>query len=332
MRRLLVPGLCAMLSAGLGCRFDSGGLGGDDVLAIDARAIDADPTAPDAAPPDAAFTPPDAAPPDAFVPLPDTDLDGVIDALDNCLAIGNPEQFDEDLDGDGDVCDNCPHVFNPTQAGGGDGDAVGDACDPSPGASGDTILFFDGFNGATRSAGWVIGAGTDTWAVSGGSIRQIDTARELKLLYLDTVTLTRGTVEVALTPSSIPPSSAMGDNSRNIGVITAYVPGTGVGAGRYTLIADQINDADASYIVVGGQATTGATNSDASNFLPGALSLQRYRISVDLTSTQQDGIAFDTLGGSATATHALAATAGKVGLRSRAIAAGYEYVVVFGAP
>lgn len=38
---------------------------------------------------------------------PDVDLDGVIDACDNCIATPNDQQFDTDNDGVGDACDPC---------------------------------------------------------------------------------------------------------------------------------------------------------------------------------------------------------------------------------
>jgi lamin tail-like protein/thrombospondin type 3 repeat protein len=63
--------------------------------------------------------------------MPDTDLDGVLDCLDNCPFIANPGQADADGDGRGDVCDNCPTTPNPSQADG-DGDGVGDVCDNCP--------------------------------------------------------------------------------------------------------------------------------------------------------------------------------------------------------
>ena len=44
---------------------------------------------------------------------PDTDTDGVLDAVDNCPYIMNPEQLDTDQDGVGDACDSLPMVFNP---------------------------------------------------------------------------------------------------------------------------------------------------------------------------------------------------------------------------
>ena len=38
----------------------------------------------------------------------DTDLDGILDGVDNCRFTANPAQADADDDGDGDVCDVCP--------------------------------------------------------------------------------------------------------------------------------------------------------------------------------------------------------------------------------
>lgn len=80
----------------------------------------------------------------AFVfqlPEVDADHDGILDGLDNCPFIANPEQTDTDLDGLGDACDvdddnddvldgsdNCRLVPNASQANV-DGDAFGDACD-----------------------------------------------------------------------------------------------------------------------------------------------------------------------------------------------------------
>ena len=93
----------------------------------------------------------------------DLDLDGVLDADDNCPSVFNPPrplelwmQADEDLDGVGDACDvcptderdtcnwldsdldgyarlddNCPEVANPDQADS-DGDLLGDLCDDCP--------------------------------------------------------------------------------------------------------------------------------------------------------------------------------------------------------
>jgi hypothetical protein len=59
---------------------------------------------------------------------PDSDADGVINALDNCPLVANPDQVDTDGDGHGDLCDNCPTVVNPGQTDI-DMDRIGDLCD-----------------------------------------------------------------------------------------------------------------------------------------------------------------------------------------------------------
>lgn len=77
----------------------------------------------------------------------DTDKDGILDLIDNCPAIFNPDQIDSDKDGLGDACDNldndidrdgirneadnCPSVFNPMQQDI-DLDGIGDVCDIVP--------------------------------------------------------------------------------------------------------------------------------------------------------------------------------------------------------
>ena len=82
----------------------------------------------------------------------DSDADGVVDAVDNCLAVPNADQIDGDGDGLGDACDpcqgnlfpdsdgdgvcddidDCPTVPDPAQTDG-DGDGLADACDNCPG-------------------------------------------------------------------------------------------------------------------------------------------------------------------------------------------------------
>ncbi len=63
---------------------------------------------------------------------PDTDFDGIEDALDLCPLDPDPDQTDTDGDAYGDACDNCPLVANPDQADE-NGDGIGDACAPRPG-------------------------------------------------------------------------------------------------------------------------------------------------------------------------------------------------------
>jgi hypothetical protein len=57
----------------------------------------------------------------------DFDIDGVLNANDNCPFTSNSNQADGDGDHVGDLCDNCPTVSNPDQADS-DHDGIGDAC------------------------------------------------------------------------------------------------------------------------------------------------------------------------------------------------------------
>jgi hypothetical protein len=77
--------------------------------------------------------------------LADVDDDGIADLEDNCPQTPNPSQHDEDHDLVGDECDNCPTVANTTQADLGDGDGVGDVCDPRAGMPGDCLILVDTF-------------------------------------------------------------------------------------------------------------------------------------------------------------------------------------------
>lgn len=70
----------------------------------------------------------------------DVDGDGIIDRLDNCVSVPNPDQVDRDSNSRGDACDdfdgdgilnsldNCPNEPNRNQRDT-DGDGIGDACD-----------------------------------------------------------------------------------------------------------------------------------------------------------------------------------------------------------
>jgi len=59
---------------------------------------------------------------------PDSDGDGIPDAVDNCPFVPNPDQADSDNDGVGDACDNCPLVANADQATDGTSSGLGAAC------------------------------------------------------------------------------------------------------------------------------------------------------------------------------------------------------------
>ena len=74
-----------------------------------------------------------------YVPA-DTDADGVIDSVDNCISVANPDQADLNKNNQGDACedsdldgminanDNCPEIPNPNQQDE-DSDGKGDHCD-----------------------------------------------------------------------------------------------------------------------------------------------------------------------------------------------------------
>jgi hypothetical protein len=109
-------------------------------------------------------------------PAVDSDGDGVFDDTDNCVAIVNPAQHDDDTDGYGDVCDNCPTVMNTSQTNAGElgagqvADSVGDACDPRPAQSGESIRYFEPFAGAALATDWTVMSGT--WTLSGDAVAQ----------------------------------------------------------------------------------------------------------------------------------------------------------------
>jgi hypothetical protein len=223
---------CSFDQSGIGPGEDGGGPGTPDA----APRVDADPNTPDATPgqidalvPD----PPDAAPPDF-------DDDGVPDGDDNCVMDKNPEQYDEDSDTVGDACDNCPHIANLTQAdngetnNGGTADGVGDVCDPRPAGDGDAIVAFDGFNGSTLNANWLLGpgSGTDTWSLSNGQLRQTSSTIDSRSLLWNDGTLFLAAVHTALEIDGIAAYSGnLSDDSRSVGAIGAFADGVGTGTG-----------------------------------------------------------------------------------------------------
>ena len=307
--------LATLLAAA--CRFDGGGIaGGDDVPAPDAAPeADADPADPDAAP-----VPPDA-------PPPDQDIDGIADAVDNCVAIANTDQHNEDGDARGDVCDNCPHVVNDDQATA-DGDEVGDVCDPYPSLDGDVIVLFDGFGGSTRAPEWTAAVGVDTWTVGDDTLRQIATTREEKILHYAGLVETLVTVDVAFTPTLIPDGDAT-DTVRSAGVVTGF-SSTGIAAGRVAVVADQIHSAAFAYVMTNALGPGADTGAGGWAYFDAVLGTGRYVLSTSAGSTQQWIGGAEPGGNVVTATQDTAPSPGGIGLRTRNMAVAFEYVVVYG--
>lgn len=77
----------------------------------------------------------------------------------------DPQFHDEDRDGRADSCDNCPGTSNPSQEDG-DGDMVGDACDPHPTMAIDRRFAFINFEDDATPLTIVSGS----WAIHNGAL------------------------------------------------------------------------------------------------------------------------------------------------------------------
>lgn len=146
----------------------------------------------------------------------DLDGDGVVDSVDNCVAVANPDQADEDLDRVGDVCDPCPPVPDNGDA---DGDGVGDACDPNPGTSGDELVAFVGF-ADPLPASWTT-SGTFMASDGDGALRAGDNATAL--LTMPSPAAARVEIRAGLVIDMI---TATGLNLGSINVIERMQPNT----------------------------------------------------------------------------------------------------------
>lgn len=175
-------------------------------------------------------------------PSDDDDQDGVGNATDNCRTAANADQHDEDADTVGDPCDNCPTVSNASQAnvletaGGAAVDGVGDACDPFPAATGNTVVFFDGF--ATDNPMWRSTRGV--WVVADDAVSQTDVSVLAEYYYAGDP---RGDVVVDITARLISqPSAGFG-----MGSLAQWDVSIGYGVGYLC----QLFDAPASALNVG---------------------------------------------------------------------------------
>jgi hypothetical protein len=128
-------------------------------------------------------------------PTADAAADGAIDAPTDMPVDVVLANHDEDSDGFDDALDVCPAVPDPLQLDG-DGDQVGDACDPHPTLSIDRLYLFDSFQ--TLSPRWTNEGGV--WVATGAdSIQQQATGIANNLLLLDAgMLLEDPTIDVAI--------------------------------------------------------------------------------------------------------------------------------------
>ena len=353
--------LCVLtaLPVAAACSFDKSGVGGDDdddlVVADAARATDASarfdaaPGTPDAAgpgpdapvgPPDAPAPPPDAPapPPDAPAPPPDaaadTDMDGILDAVDNCPLTPNPGQLDEESDGVGNLCDNCPSVANPGQENvlesAIDRDGVGDACDPRPTLGGDSIAMFDGFD-ALRG-GWTVGQGTSTWSVSGGVLSQTDdtgTSGNIRILYWADDTFGDAVVETTAVIDGF--SGTFTTPYRTVGAVASYDDNGGADTG-YGCVQLRQNGAPpdlAAILTIDGAAAITATST--LGWTMNTTDRVRTLLYTEAAGGSQacDLENLDTGAASGATDTDTAFTGSHVGLRTYRVRASFEYLLVY---
>jgi len=147
-------------------------------------------------------------------PTKDTDGDGMVDAVDNCIAVGNVDQRDHDDDGHGDACDPCPHLMDSGVDA--DADGVGDACDPNPTAPGDRIAYFEAFYGALS---WKNVIGDNTWTLDLGTVRQPDVEGTHQLVRDDDPDLKAVSIDMRVRINAV---STNNTSRRSMGIVAAY--------------------------------------------------------------------------------------------------------------
>lgn len=303
MRSSFVLTLWVAAAAGLdlgGCKFDPGGDGVPSDATADATV--------------------DALPPDG-----DADADGVLNSVDLCPLIPDIDQHDEDADGRGDVCDNCPHVPNADQANTGDGDTVGNACDPDPAGPNHIAAFF-GFQSSTFPAEW---SPVGPWEVAGGSLRQPNLEIRERIIALSGRAWGNAVVETASYIVAVAPDAAPASSDREVSILHRFTPpGAGRGTGYLCSAFDSSADTSNAMQIAGRFLDTGRVFGGTVTPLPTPI-IAATSMTIVAKSTSSTQVCRTLTTAPVEATYLDEANAvGTVALRTVGVAARFQYVIV----
>jgi uncharacterized protein (TIGR03382 family) len=157
------------------------------------------------------------------VSAPDNDLDGVLNAMDNCRYLANMNQSDMDADGVGDACDNCPSMKNSTQVDM-DADGVGDACDSCPTLPGSPS---NGGCPATTTSTTTAGAGGAPTTTASATTAGAGGAGGTATSSVTTTTTTAGVGGGSSTSVTVGAGGSAGTTTTSVGATSSSASGSG---------------------------------------------------------------------------------------------------------
>lgn len=236
---------------------------------------------------------------------------------------------DEDSDGVPDGCDNCPHLANSDQAHSRDSDSVGDACDPHPLQPIDHLVRFDSF--ATLPPDMVTVSSIGPSAFQIGSDALIDGDAQLAIDELARFPVGPGPITVITTYTIINLIEPQKGQSAAVGIWGVLDGSSGVFPGG--VLAEAGVEVGIQRVVVTELADT------SSMFGTRGLSPRDFGAGARITMTLTIGdtvfaevTVVDTSNGEMDqATLATGEVRGvDVGLRTRAVGASFDYLVVYG--